>query len=173
MPCYCRVVGDCLACLAWRVSHGLPALVSSRAPDSAGTSGLRPRLGLSTDPRPLDGMRCQVAGSLSLAKRRAGDVAVGAVPQPSRLAGGSRLTGMHKHAELSQAAGSARRASLQRPGEASNVSAGGFNQVRTRAPLRVAVGRLRTTPLMHIGAALRHSRARPRPAFTSVTWGWW
>ena len=31
------------------------------------------------------------------------------------------------------------------------------------APLRVAVGRLRTKPLLHIGASLRHRRARPRP----------
>ena len=37
------------------------------------------------------------------------------------------------------------------------------NQVLTRAPLWVAVGRLRTTPVLHIGASLRRRRARPRP----------
>ena len=45
------------------------------------------------------------------------------------------------------------------------------NQVRARrgAPLRIAVGRLKTTPLLHICASLRHRRARPQPRSTLRT----
>ena len=51
------------------------------------------------------------------------------------------------------------------------------NQVRARAPLRVAVGRLGTTPLLRIGASLRRRRARPRPRSRTSSrrryGGWW
>ena len=40
------------------------------------------------------------------------------------------------------------------------------------APLRIAVGRLRTTPLLHIGAYIHRRRARPRPlSRTPEAWG--
>ena len=52
-----------------------------------------------------------------------------------------------------------------------------IHQVRARAPLRVAVGRLGTTPLLHIGASLRRRRARPRPRTRTSSrrryGGWW
>ena len=51
------------------------------------------------------------------------------------------------------------------------------NQVRAHAPLRVAVGRLGTTPLLHIDASLRRRRERPRPQSRTSSrrryGGWW
>ena len=46
------------------------------------------------------------------------------------------------------------------------------NQVRERVELRGVVGRLRTTPFLHLGASLRSSRALgPGGERTSAAWG--
>ena len=59
----------------------------------------------------------------------------------------------------------------------SRGKSGFSNQLRARAPLRIPVGRLRTTLLLHIGAYLRRRRARPRSRSRTPSrrqhGGWW